>query len=124
MALTIETLTADTGWNMNSNGRRTDLVIQQIEDGPGNLTGTVFGDPIQGFWDHGAQKITFLHRRDINNPFGYQIYTGYGFHNPIEPEAGDNVTYTLAGYFQAFRAQGGTARRNLFGWVARLEQVG
>ncbi len=97
-------------WQINGNGCSGTLAVSV--DGNGNVTGTVYGDPIQGFWDDGAQKLTFL-RTPNSDPSSSQIYTGYLFESIF--------TYTLAGSFQGFAGTGGAARRAVYGWLAQKQ---
>jgi cobyric acid synthase len=110
-------------WRINANGFEGDLNISSV-DAQGRLTGNVFGNSIHGFWDDTEQKITFLREINRNDPSTYQVYTGYRFQNPRQPQAGQNVTFTLAGDFEAFFGSGGRVQRHLFGWFARIEVVG
>ena len=65
-------------WQINANGHRGDLVISSV-DAQGNLSGTVFGDPIVGFWNEGSQKITFARSQNATDPLALQVYTGFHF---------------------------------------------
>ena len=103
-------------WMMNANGFEGPFIITSI-DAQGNLLGTFFGEPIFGFWDETAQKITFMRTPIPNNPQTFQIYTGFLF------VSGPEVTYNLAGYFEAFAGTGATATRTLYGWFARLTLI-
>lgn len=95
-------------WNINGNGWAGTLSI--AVDGAGNINGTVYGNPIQGFWYEAAQRITFL-RSPNSDPSKIQIYTGYLFRTAD--------IYTLAGSFQGFAGSGGVARRATFGWFSQ-----
>ncbi|MBT9316890.1 hypothetical protein, partial [Leptothoe spongobia] len=44
-------------WTINGNGFEGTLNIKSV-DAKGVLTGTVFSQPIEGFWDDVSQKIT------------------------------------------------------------------
>ena len=110
-------------WNINANGHEGQLNIASV-DPQGNLSGTVFGNPIQGFWDEDAQKITFMRIINASDPSLTQIYTGFRFQNPITPGAGEDVTQTLTGFFEAFSGSGATAQSNLFGWFAQMKLIG
>jgi hypothetical protein len=53
------------------------------------------------------------------------VYTGYLFKNPIGlPRAGEDITYTLAGYFEAKSGTGGTPETPSYGWYATLVVIG
>ena len=115
-------------WTINANGFKGALSLTPA--GQGNLSGKVFGEQLRGFWDEGAQKITFIRGNNPANPNGVQIYTGYffGSDSPLfpttppspqeEPPASPEIR-VLAGYFEAFVGTEGTAQRNLFGWMAK-----
>ena len=115
-------------WQINANGWRGDLVISSV-DAQGNLTGTVLGDPIAGFWDEGSQKITFARSLDSTDPFALQVYTGFHFdaNAPLFSGGGGNQPPTppfqfriLTGSFEAFAGGGGVASRSTYGWMARM----
>jgi hypothetical protein len=110
-------------WKINANGFEGDLNIDSV-DSQGNLSGTVFGNNILGFWDDVAMKITFIRVVDPSNPSTFQIYTGFLFQNPTQPDAGDNVTFTLTGSFEAFSGTGAVAQRVVYGWFAQIVKVG
>ena len=119
-----EALPLPTGnWNINGNGSTGVLTITSI-NAQGQLTGTVYGQPLIGFWDSASNKILFMRLINTSQPATFQIYTGYLFRNPITPQGGQNVTYTLTGYFVAFSGSGGTAQMNHFGWFAQVTVVG
>jgi len=83
-------------------------------DAHGNLTGTVFGKPMQGFWDGYAGKITFETGKASAD---LQVYTGF-------LQKTDNGTmFHLDGSFEAFSGSGGSAERNVFNWFARYDKV-
>jgi hypothetical protein len=104
-------------WTLNGNGFTGDLTITAV-NADGSLNGTMYGgQPIIGFWDETAQKITFM--KIVPSPPGqtpdpstYQFYTGYLYSN--------GNTHTLAGFFEAFAGSGGTASRTVFGWFATI----
>src|SRR5438105_146312 len=105
------TARAQTGeWTIDANGFLGQLNIVSI-DGAGNLSGTVYGDPIVGFWDDDAKKITFIRVINPLDPLSFQIYTGFFFVDPLfwAGNQGD-ISYTLAGYFEAFSGTGATAK--------------
>ncbi len=120
LAQTLPTpLPTPTKWTINGNSFVGELNITSV-DSQGNLTGTVYGQPITGFWDGVSNKITFI--RVPANPSAssqYQIYTGFMFRNNAT-----DPTYTLTGYFEAFSGTGATARRVLYGWFAQVRVPG
>ncbi len=95
-------------WSINANGSQGHLQVEAV-DGEGNLTGSVFGQPITGFWDDVAKSITFVRIASIGDASANQIYTGYLIDKP---------STVLVGSFQAFKGTGGATRRALFGWFA------
>jgi hypothetical protein len=104
-------------WDINGNGGKGNLVINQIDPNDSSLQGVVFdNDAIVGFWDDAAQKITFIRASITGDPEESQIYTGYLFQKQLD---GLTTKFTLTGYFEAFKKSGGTAQRNLFGWFAQ-----
>jgi len=96
-------------WNINANGSQGSLIIR-LDPQTNNLTGTVLGDAIRGFWDDFSNKITFIRMNNGASPETAQVYTGYMFNQ--------GQLYTLAGSFEAFRSAGGIAGREVFGWYA------
>lgn len=99
-------------WNMNANGFAMTLHPQSI-DANGNVKGTISDgaktQPIEGFWNEEAKRLTFLRVIDPAKPSTAQVFTGY--------LAGDNQ---LAGTFEAFSGSGATRERSVFGWTAVL----
>jgi hypothetical protein len=104
-------------WYIDENGDEGTLRIAAI-DAQGNVTGTVFGEQIEGFWDENLQRIMFVRMPDPADKSTFKIYTGYLFtiSHPLPPSA----EAVLAGHFEAFQGGGGAAQRSLFGWVAHL----
>jgi hypothetical protein len=104
-------------WDVDANGAVGKLVVTAI-DAAGNLTGTIFGDPIQGFYFPPTESVCFTRQQQAElAPDGLQVYTGYAFTGFL-PAAGAPKTVAAAGTFEAFRAAGGTASRHIFGWMA------
>ncbi len=106
-------------WTINANGFIGELTIASV-DAQGNLTGTVFGNQILGFWDEPSQKITFLRVINPADPSTLQIYTGYLFSGGENLNPEGNVPFYLTGSFEAFAGTGGVAHRVLYGWYARV----
>jgi hypothetical protein len=104
-------------WQFNGNGFEGTLKISAI-DVNGNVQGAVFGNPITGFWDEDAQKITFIRIIDSKNPSTLQFHTGYMFSNG----EGSGKLYTLTGAFEGFAGTGANAQRTTYGWYARIKQ--
>lgn len=121
-------MAAPTGtWQINGNGWRGELVITSV-DAQGNLSGTVFGDQIQGFWDETSQMITFARSLNPAKPFALQVYTGFHYDanqslfpagGAIEPPEPPFQFRMLNGSFEAFAQNGGVASRTTYGWMAR-----
>jgi hypothetical protein len=129
-------------WTLNANGQEGDLTIQRI-DASGVLDGVILGVQFKGLWNEVAQSITFsiLDEPTIYLPplaigsessqtvppnlISPQIKTfvGYLFSTPTAPPPGADIDWTLAGYFLAANAVGGTSRRNTFGWFAQTTEV-
>ena len=120
-------------WQMNANGYRGELVINAV-DPQGNLRGTVFGNPIVGFWDETAQKILFVRSTNPADPSEMQVYTGFHFdaNQPLFPTGGTVPPpppsfppappfqfRMLTSSFEAFAGPGGVASRRTYGWMAR-----
>jgi hypothetical protein len=79
----------------------------------GNLTGTYFGDPIQGFYDNVSNEMIFIRQvKGSADPGQTQVYTGYYW-----PDASSNVD-NLAGFFEAFAGSGASVPRHRYGWEA------
>jgi hypothetical protein len=88
-------------WSITANGFMGDLHITSV-DNQGNLSGTVFGQSISGFWDEASQKITFMRIINPADPSTFQIYTGFLFRDQNRPD----LVYTLTGFFEAFQGTG------------------
>jgi hypothetical protein len=116
-------MTLPTGsWTIDANGFRGHMDIAGV-DGAGNLNATLTidaprVDQMEGFWDDGSKKITFIRVLDASTPSRNQIYTGYYWNNSRDRPT--DLTHFLAGEFEAFRGTGATASRVLYGWVAEI----
>jgi hypothetical protein len=99
-------------WGIVANGFTGTLQIDSV-DFQGNLAGSVFGQPLTGFWDEPSQTITFLRvpPEASGNASVIQVYRGCLFQQEVS---------TLSGTFLAFAGTGGTASRNEFGWFAQI----
>jgi hypothetical protein len=116
-------------WKANVNGVESDLVIDP-PNGQGLFLGTLFDTPMRGFWDEFSQTITFSVVISFEGAFPtVALFKGYLFRSPPNPEPGRDVLATLTGFVQVnVGAVGvspilGTARRNVFGWLAQLTEV-
>jgi hypothetical protein len=96
-----------------ANGFLGDLNITHV-DTAGNVSGTLLGSPMKGFWDGHEQKLTMLRFTDLSDASTFQVYTGYRYVDPRQPSP--YISVLFAGHFEAF--SGATARRNVFGWHA------
>ena len=101
-------------WEIDANGYVGELEIKSITNG--RLTGTVLGNPIDGFWSNSMKRIVFMRVIDPNDASTLQVFTGYYWRELQPPPIG---TSFLAGFFEAFQGSGGTAKRSVFGWTAR-----
>jgi hypothetical protein len=118
-------------WKANLNGTEGDLVID-APDQQGVFTGKFFGTDIKGFWEEASQTITF----SLTVFFGggsptIALFKGYLFRTPPNAAPGRDLATTLTGFVQlnvggagaaTFPALG-TARRNIFGWLAQITEV-
>src|SRR5262245_6515132 len=90
-------------WDIMSNGFRGVLLLAVEESG--QVTGTMYGNPIRGFWHEAAQKL-IVYRLCSNAVDSLQVFTGYQFPGG------------MAGSFEAFAGSGAEPARNVFGWYA------
>ncbi len=107
-------------WVINANGFEGELAIKSV-DAAGNVSGDLFGDPVQGFWDGFEQRLSIVRFGSLADATILQIYTGYLYSQPhvTGPLFGGQFSLpALAGSFEAFTGTGATARRNVFGWNA------
>ena len=107
-------------WEIKINDAQGELVIRAV-DHEGRLSGTAFGDPIQGSWDELTGKVTFLRVRDSAEGSSMETYTGYLV---LSHEAGGEKTVleTLAGVVRVFSGQtilSSLQRPAESGWVAQ-----
>jgi hypothetical protein len=118
-------------WTAVVNGFETPLRIDPL-DQQGIFTGQIFSGRIKGFWNESAQKIQFASFTEVGqggeNPL-FGIFEGYLFRVPFSVEPGSDVTATLVGSLAASAQLVGsnvlpgvvpTARRQTFGWLAKL----
>ena len=97
-------VTIESCWSIIGNGFRGTLLLGVDERGL--VRGTMFGDPVHGFWHAAAQRLTLYRMCVASMVDSIQIYTGYRF------EGG------MAGTFEAFATSGATPERSVFGWYA------
>ncbi|WDM20256.1 hypothetical protein [Paenibacillus polymyxa] len=105
-------------WNIEANGFTGELNITSVSGG--FVTGTVFGNPIRGWYDFNAGKLTFVRFIGGGNVTGInnQVYEGY-----IWRRVGTDTLFTLAGSFITVGG-GSSAQKSKFGWVATKTIVG
>src|SRR5262245_22202999 len=65
-------------YDINANGFTGVLTIASI-DANGNITGSVLGDQMFGFYDDTTKKIFFRREIDPSDPNSIQIFSGYLF---------------------------------------------
>jgi hypothetical protein len=122
MPRTYELLPTGT-WNFDGNGHLGQLVIESV-DGQGRVSGTVYGEPIRGWWSKDDRRLSFLRISNPNDPTSIQTFTGYGWDEPSEqqpsPTQFRRLEYYLAGYFETFAGGGGSALRPSYGWRADI----
>jgi hypothetical protein len=97
-----------------ANGQQGTLTVTSI-DATNELSGTLFGKPILGFWNPFERKLTFLWYGNLADATQMRVYTGY--------LAGSSTCVVeascrFAGSLEAFSGSGGAAQRNVFGWFA------
>ncbi len=108
------------GWLIHANGFNGLLNINSV-DTPGDISGNMIiqnepSNDINGFWDGGSQRITFMRIIKPDDPSTIQVYTGYLF---VEASFGKGgIANTMAGYFEAFQGTGAVAQRTIYGWYA------
>jgi hypothetical protein len=96
-------------WSIDANG----VVGTPVLNPPsatGDLTGTMFGSSINGYYNSTTQKITIMRVSTPGDFSTVQIFTGYLFHTGTRND--------LAGSFLAFNGTGGSASESDFGWFA------
>ena len=122
-------------WKININGTETSLSITSV-DNAGRVRGSLplFGsDRIIGLWDETSQELTFApvpltEGGDLS--IIPVLYKGYLFSTPASPQPGQDVSYTLAGFFQVIALDpslvgmaAANSRRNIFGWFAQITVI-
>ena len=93
-------------WTIYANGFKGDLVISFVDSS--RFTGTAFGDPINGVWQEGLVKFSFMRSA------ASQIYHSY-LAFPERSHAPIAGVYTLAGTFDD---AAGT-----YGWFAQQSVI-
>ena len=127
-------------WKLNVNGYEGTLTIQSVNE-YGAVQGfmssgrEVTALNFVGIWDDTAHSISFgpliqppLGPGDILPVEIREFYRGFLFSTPAIPELGQDVLWTLSGFFEVtdptrlsiYRAN---ARRHTFGWSAQITEV-
>jgi len=118
-------------WKANVNGTESELILHAPNE-KGVFTGSFLGADLKGFWEESSQTITF----SVTVFFGpgsptIALFKGHLFRTPANPDPGRDVVATLTGVVQmnvgdagpgTFPALG-TSRRNVFGWLAQINEV-
>jgi hypothetical protein len=117
-------------WKVNVNGTEGNLTIEAPDRGV--FVGKVLEMDVRGFWDESSQTIAFMAitGQPALGGFVVRSYKGYLFRTPPNPERGRDVLATLSGSLQVnalapgdVAAEGGDARRNVFGWFAQIVEI-
>ena len=120
-------------WKANLNGTLVDLAIGGVNP-QGLVPVALLNVDTQAFWNEVAQSLSIGLVVNFGGGVGVgvvAIFEAYLFRSPSNPQAGQDVTATLAG---TFRVAGGTvgagafpaiptSRRDVFGWYAQLTEV-
>lgn len=102
-------------WSVLAHRSVGDLVITTTPAGV--VTGTIFGDAINGFWHEASQRLIFA--RVINGEAfeQSQVFRGFMFTATLD---GSVVTFLSGAFFAGPKAAGGSVDQHEFGWVAAL----
>ncbi len=96
-----------------ANGQKGTLAMAAA-DAQNGVSGTLFGKPVQGFWNPFERKLTFTWYGSFQDPAELQVYTGYLIgSSTCRVEA----NCRFAGSFEAFSGTDGVPQRNVYGWV-------
>jgi len=107
-------------WSIHANGIRGTLRIIEIDE-LGRVSGTLFDEPITGWWSERARRLAFVReqaRADASNERGFE---GYAWDERLD--AGAPRAYYLAGSYETFGGGGGAKDRQSFGWFATLARA-
>ena len=108
-------------WEVHANGVRGTLRLGRIDE-LGRLTGTVFEQPITGWWSERARRLIFSQNGEEVDPSDGRAYEGYAWDEPGGSAA--PRIYHLAGSYETFGGGGGAKDRQTFGWFATLRLPG
>ena len=117
-------------WKINVNGKESILNISSV-DQSGVLILAFQGAPnFGGFWDEVSQTITFSYASTSQGQPTIGIFKGYLFRSPSDAVEGQDLTATLTGFLQTNEGTIqtgfipiGSSRRNIFGWMAQINEV-
>ena len=120
-------------WKANVNGTVIDLKISGV-DPQGLFPVNLMNVDTQGFWNEVDQSLSIGLVLNFGGAVGQgvvAIFEGCLFRSPTNPQAGQDVTATLAGTVRV--TAGATAvgafpatpssRRSVFGWYAQIIEV-
>jgi hypothetical protein len=106
-------------WDISADGSTGTLSVSASGSG---FSGTLFGDPITGFFDETSQCFRFM-LSGPGSPPHVQIYAGTLFTTVTTSEVAgatyQTTTYTLGGSFDDFLATG-TLVANAYTWLATM----
>lgn len=105
-------------WNISANGSSGTLIVNV--DGAGNITGTVFGQTIVGYFDSSSGALYFLR---VTSPdlSTFQVYKGKAFPQVVTSSSITQTiaALTLAGEFEEYPVTGTVSH---FSWFAQESQ--
>ncbi len=104
-------------WRVHTNGIRGTLRIREIDE-LGRVSGTLFDEPISGWWSERARRLAFVWERTRTNASDDQGFEGYAWDESAD--GGAPRAYYLAGSYETFGGGGGAKDRQSFGWYAML----
>jgi hypothetical protein len=104
-------------WSIHVNGIRGTLRVSEVDE-LGRVSGTLFDEPITGWWSERARRLAFVREQIETGALDEQAFEGYAWDEPVE--TGAPRTYFLAGSYETFGGGGGAKDRQSFGWFAFL----
>jgi hypothetical protein len=107
-------------WSIHANGIRGLLRISAIDE-LGRVSGTVFDEPITGWWSERARRLTFVREQARADASDEQGFEGYAWDERLDARV--PRTYYLAGSYETFGGGGGAKDRQSFGWFAALART-
>ena len=116
-------------WKINDNGVESTLTIGSVNPKNGEVTGQIatVGNFV-GVWDETSRAFTFAVPIGGAGVLVQRFYKGFLFSTPRNPDPGQDVVWTLAGFVQVIDLPAaienrGNARRTIFGWFAQITEV-